>query len=241
MSKLFISIKIVIFSFLFKFYGIIRRIAPRDLARPILIIRNELFHYKEHLRSLLKVNSFIKKSDPIRLELGAGERRLDGWISIDYNPSADLHLDLSRPLPFTDDSVERIYSSHLLEHFSYPQPLIGLLGECFRTLKPGGAFEVAVPDGGSKIRAYVNKQKILTGLNTKNIDPQYQKSPMDQVAWYIFMYGEHHYLFDEENLMLVIESAGFTNVRIREFNPLIDLESRREESIYVTATKPQEI
>jgi hypothetical protein len=44
-------------------------------------------------------------------------------------------------------------------------------------------------------------------------------------------------MFDEANLLKVLESAGFRNARPREFDPALDMESRDYESIYAEAEK----
>ena len=47
----------------------------------------------------------------------------------------------------------------------------------------------------------------------------------------------HKYLYDEENLVLILESKGFKNVRLRNFDPSLDLKERDFESIYAEAQK----
>jgi hypothetical protein len=44
-------------------------------------------------------------------------------------------------------------------------------------------------------------------------------------------------MFDEENLLFILESQGFKNVRLRQFDPAIDLKEREFESIYAEAEK----
>jgi len=51
------------------------------------------------------------------------------------------------------------------------------------------------------------------------------------------MDGHHKYLYDEENLILILERKGFRNVRLRNLDPSLDLKTRDFESIYVEAQK----
>jgi hypothetical protein len=51
------------------------------------------------------------------------------------------------------------------------------------------------------------------------------------------MAGEHKYMFDEENLVFILKSKGFRNVRLREFDPSLDMPERDIESIYAEAEK----
>ena len=75
-------------------------------------------------------------------------------------------------------------------------------------------------------------------MDAKKVDARYLRCPMNQVNWFIYMGGAHKNLFDKENLALVLQEAGFVDIHIRQYKPSIDLESRRQESIYITAVKP---
>lgn len=53
--------------------------------------------------------------------------------------------DLSKGIPFGNDSVDAVYHSHLLEHLQR-EDAISFLREAQRVLKPGGIHRIAVPD-----------------------------------------------------------------------------------------------
>jgi len=65
-----------------------------------------------------------------------------------------LAHDLSRGIPFADDSVDIVYHSHVLEHLDRPVARAFLL-EARRVLKPGGMIRIVVPDFESACRAYL--------------------------------------------------------------------------------------
>jgi hypothetical protein len=44
-------------------------------------------------------------------------------------------------------------------------------------------------------------------------------------------------MFDDENLPLIIKHIGFREVKLRDFKEGLDLEGRRDESIYVEGVK----
>ncbi|NJO71918.1 MAG: hypothetical protein HC825_10060 [Oscillatoriales cyanobacterium RM1_1_9] len=70
------------------------------------------------------IEQLLQSGETIQLELGAGsEQCREGWTTVDMFPGCDLQLDLREPLPFPDESISMIYSSHVLEHFAYPQPM----------------------------------------------------------------------------------------------------------------------
>ena len=56
-----------------------------------------------------------------------------------------------KKLNFQNDSVDIIYTSHMLEHLSRMQAHY-FLNECHRILKRGGLIRIVVPD----LRAYIN-------------------------------------------------------------------------------------
>ncbi len=204
-------------------------------------LRNQLRSYLNQARidkknlqciQILLLNS--KK--PIKLELG-GVLKREGWISIDLRKTADICLDLSRPMPFTDNCISEIYSSHLLEHFYYPKPMTDFLSECYRILKPGGIISVAVPNARIYLDAYFKSEEFDdkkyclydTGLS--------YKSKIDFVNHIAYMGGHHCHMFDEENLFIVLIDARFINVSLRNFDSSLDDEERRYNSIYAKGEK----
>ncbi|WP_345993138.1 methyltransferase domain-containing protein [Sulfurimonas sp. HSL-1716] len=90
------------------------------------------------------------------LNLGCGSRYHKEWINLDFK-SNNEHVqafDLHEKLPFEDDSMDVIYSSHVLEHFSKCEAP-NFLKECYRVLKPQGIFRVVVPDLEQLMRSYI--------------------------------------------------------------------------------------
>ncbi len=185
------------------------------------------------------VNKLAKGNLPIKLELGETKTRegMRDWIKVDLGHGADLRLDLSKPLPIPDDFADIIYSSHLLEHFSYPHPLLDLLKECRRILKPGGIFSACVPNARIYTEAYLNKKAPVSGNFLKNNSESFFNSPIDYLNRIAYMHGEHKYMFDEENLPIILEKSGFRNVKLRKFDPNLDRKERLFESIYVQGVK----
>lgn len=62
-------------------------------------------------------------------------------------------------------------------------------------------------------------------------------SRIDYVNYIAYMDGHHKYMFDEQNLIVILENKGFRNVRLRNFDPSLDLKERDFESIYAEAQK----
>lgn len=82
-------------------------------------------------------------TDDIRVNIGAGQTYIPGFINVDIAPYADISIDLnSDPLPFDDNSVSTIFSYHTIEHIDN---YIFSLSEIHRVLKHGGYFLIGVP------------------------------------------------------------------------------------------------
>ena len=83
----------------------------------------------------------------MKLNLGCGKHHKAGYVNIDIAPEVnpDMLIDLSKGiLPYEDNSINEIYSSHFLEHIPvYAQ--IGLLRECYRVSKPGALWVWVLP------------------------------------------------------------------------------------------------
>lgn len=172
----------------------------------------------------------------MKIELGTWEKR-EGWTTVDLDSRADICHDLNLPLSyFGDNSIDQIYSSHLLEHFYYPD-MQRLLFECLRILKPNGIFEAAVPNMRIYIEAYLDSSKEFVFPNQIYQPAFHYFSKIDLINYMGSLDGIHKWMFDEENLPLIIASVGFRNVKMREFKAGLDLEERRKESIYVEAIK----
>lgn len=87
----------------------------------------------------------------IKVELGCGLKKPEGYIGIDIRPfdGVDYILDLERDkLPFEDNSVDEFRAHHLFEHFT-SKGLFWCIEECWRCLKPNGQFFIDVPKAGT--------------------------------------------------------------------------------------------
>jgi len=76
----------------------------------------------------------------------------EGWIGLSLTRSDDRHIqhDITRPLPFSDCSVDNFQAEDVLEHIPYDR-LVPVVDEIFRILKPGGLFRLSLPDYGCDV------------------------------------------------------------------------------------------
>ncbi len=79
----------------------------------------------------------------MKLNLGCGEKKLEGYVNVDMCGTPDVQVDLSVfPWPFEDNSADEITSAHFLEHVQdYERTIL----EMHRILKPKGLLHFKVP------------------------------------------------------------------------------------------------
>lgn len=87
----------------------------------------------------------------MKLHIGCGHIRLDGWVNIDarHTTAADLVCDVTRIHEHIKEPAEAIYACHVLEHFGFGvcQPDAEIVLRSWVTLlAPGGTLYLSVPD-----------------------------------------------------------------------------------------------
>ena len=90
------------------------------------------------------------------LNIACGRKYHKDWINIDFH--ADSHdvikVNLLGGLPFDNNSVDIVYSSHFLEHLSLEDGKY-VLNEIYRVLKKDGIIRIVVPDLENVCREYL--------------------------------------------------------------------------------------
>ena len=82
----------------------------------------------------------------IKLDIGCGKDVIEGCVGIDaYVQGENIVNAPMWSLPYPDNSISEIYSSHALEHVSKAM-VLPTLKEWLRVLEPGGTALIAVPD-----------------------------------------------------------------------------------------------
>jgi SAM-dependent methyltransferase len=88
----------------------------------------------------------IRRAESMKLNIGCGHARRDGYVNIDRSPryEPDLLWDLERtPYPFDDNAVEEIAAHHVLTHLGRrPAEFLAIVKELHRILLPGGIIDI---------------------------------------------------------------------------------------------------
>ncbi len=144
----------------------------------------------------------------IKVNFGAGHCPIPGWRNTDFcYPDGPDKIDITKPLPFENASVDMIMSEMNVEHVSHQQAWT-FLDECHRILKPGGLIRIVVPDFSLTWRLKdPDWLRVNSGVATAD------GSWKDNMRSIIFGHG-HQGLWNSELLRDVMEAIGFRDVRI---------------------------
>ena len=105
---------------------------------------------------------------PLRLNLGCGNKRLEGHFNIDIvaTPATDLACDITRLPMFADGTAEEIRLEAVYEHL-FRHERLAAIREWFRVLKPGGRLRVDwIPDFDAVAGRYVRREPGLSARSS---------------------------------------------------------------------------
>lgn len=139
------------------------------------------------------------------------------------DPKAEVHqISLEEPLPFPDESFDRICCASVLFALTHAGCRLAL-SEFMRTLRPGGHVVVTVPSGQQRnhqllplfFRAQMNRHGIVLGILQGTV----KVWPILRILYYNWRLGrlpegQGFRRFTGEQLRNDIAAAGFTGIRI---------------------------
>jgi len=199
------------------------------------------FNFKKNIIILIKkiytpqiIKKYFIKNKIIKLHLGCGGRVFDGWLNCDINLQADCYLDLNKTLLFKNNSVDYIYSEHVLEHFSYNQ-CKKILQECYRVLKPCGIIRTAMPSLDFYLENMFNNEnqeiKDFIAWHKENFQ-ELKDLPNNMYSIINFIIGScgHKYVYTEQTFTELLSELNFKNIKQvqpgkSEFSELNNLET----------------
>ena len=138
----------------------------------------------------------------MKIHFCCGKNKFDGWTN------HDLDMDITKPLPFGDDTTDFIYIEHGLEHIDYKDGY-NFISECYRILKTGGVVRLAVPCVEELLKNVDDKYRKLKHRK-RNWRKQYgdDMSERNIIRDIMFSY-EHKAVYTKELLKIVMDSMGF--------------------------------
>lgn len=124
--------------------------------------------------------------------------------------------DVRKGLPFKDNEIDYIYSSHMIEHLTEDEAKY-LLEECFRTLKKGGVIRLVAPDLRYLVQQYLkNKEAGDPAAADKYLWSMGLEGIGDSLPFINRLLGKHHlWVYDSESLAFRLRFTGFSDVEER--------------------------
>lgn len=145
----------------------------------------------------------------MKLNLGCGPHAFQGWVNVDLDEHPNVRsVDLRLPLPFQASTFNFAFTEHFFEHITFSEGL-NFLKEVKRVLKPGGVLRIVTPDLRFIVRDYQNRKlDRFKGTWEPETPAQYLNEAMR-------MWG-HQYVYDSDDLLLVLARAGFNQIEACE-------------------------
>lgn len=158
---------------------------------------------------VLKKTLSARSSEPLLVHIGCGTNYLYGFVNVDANlrQKVDMWLDVRNGLPFPDQSVDFLYSCHVLEHF-YPEEALGIFREMRRVLKPSGVARIAVPSWEHAIDISCGRAEMYDNRFPRQFDDLSARA-----INYLFCDGQHKYGYSFGLISEFARQAGWNRVR----------------------------
>ncbi|MEM0944513.1 MAG: methyltransferase domain-containing protein, partial [Pseudomonadota bacterium] len=146
------------------------------------------------------------------LQIGCGPHRIEGWLNTDLMPmrmpwrapdpcegSWDFPMDITRPLPFPDASLDAIFGEEVIEHIPR-SAVFAFLPEAKRVLKPGGVLKLTTPDLDACCKLYLGQ---AGDLDVDRLAPFWLDTEWSRQHWINCQFRDwgHQFIWTEE-LML---------------------------------------
>jgi predicted SAM-dependent methyltransferase len=150
---------------------------------------------------------------------------------------------VAKRIPLNDESVEVLYTCHMLEHLDREEAH-AFLKESKRVLQPGGILRVAVPDIRAAVSNYLESGDADQFIEDTHLTIAKPVTLRKKITHIITGARHHHWMYDEESLKRLLMAGGFDNVmsltpgNTTISNPKgLNLYDRHPGTIYVEARK----
>ncbi|MBI2063883.1 MAG: methyltransferase domain-containing protein [Candidatus Yanofskybacteria bacterium] len=156
-------------------------------------------------RRIIKPRLPSNPDGKVYVNLGSGPYSGKEFINVDITPFPLIHhiSDVKELKMFANDSVDFLYSCHVLEHIPRSQ-LASVLKEWRRVLKMGGTLRISVPDFERLLEVYRASANDADAIVNQLMG---QEPP----------YDAHYSIWNLTYARKLFSSLGFHN--IREWNP----------------------
>ena len=168
-------------------------------------------------RAPSQIRRYLAGADLAKLQIGAGPNPLPSWLNTTLYPftPGTIFLDATKPFPLPDESLDYIFSEHVIEHLEFDEAA-QMLRECRRALKSGGRLRLATPDLKQIIAIYAQPQAAPQQAYIRwimdNFRPHVGEYNPAHVINQSFHGWRHKFIYDEATLTRALEDARFVDI-----------------------------
>lgn len=146
----------------------------------------------------------------IRINLGSGHWKLDGWVNVDIDPDSrpDVLADLALGLPFQSGCADFIHTEDFIDQLEL-EAAGDFLRECHRILRPGGVIRILTPDIQKLCEMYVNHPQSLKDLWREHVGVPLKFGTAAEIVNVGMRFAGHTFLYDAETFEHLARLCGF--------------------------------
>lgn len=180
--------------------------------------RKEIYAELKHItgtdlgKNTNKITSVIKNRDKlnrsiaqgvVKVNLGCGHLPKDDYINVDMRDldGVDIIADV-RNIPFETKSIDELYLSHVIEHFTEVDMENYILPYWHSLLKSGGKITIICPNWGAMLEGYAKGEVSFEVLKEITFGSQEYEG------------NQHYNMFSPESLTKLMNKIGFSHVKV---------------------------
>lgn len=177
----------------------------------------------------------------IKLNIGSNDVIFQGWENLDLYPrDGVIQHDARMAFPYGNDAVDYIFSEHFIEHLNETEA-VTFFRECFRMLKSGGVVRTATFNFDTLSIGLLPEE---WGLYSQSLygGTFANKTRGEFLNLAIYEGGAHKHMYNPEEMIRVLNLAGFNRFEIKTMKDskhieLQNLEWRCNSDCIIEATK----
>ena len=153
--------------------------------------------------------------DGIKINLGSGHWKLEGWVNvdIDFDSDPDVCANLAGGLPFTSGIAQLMHTEDFIDQLELEEAA-EFLRECHRILAPGGVLRVLTPDMRKLADMYLNDPEQLKSMWTEFVGVPLALETAGEVFNLGMRFAGHTFLYDEQTFQALAAKCGFEARRV---------------------------
>jgi len=155
-----------------------------------------------------RIKEYFNKNKFVKIQFGSGNKKLEGFLNTDI--LGKIPVDITKRLPFKDNSVDFMYSNHVVEHIYYKQ-FRRFLRESFRCLKKGGIHIISTPSITKLMKSiYMNKKTKRKLIEFYGGGETYDSARV--INNIMHMHFMHKFIYDFESIQILGKEVGFSKI-----------------------------